>query len=139
MIGLILICHGDLGESLVRTAESIVGPIEGTRIVSNRGKSPDVVERELNEAMASFEDPAGVLIMVDLFGSSCWRCGVTNAVESNRRDDVAVAIVSGVNLGTVLSFNQKRDTMPFRELAEAMATDAKRGINGPKFFPNGTP
>ena len=70
MIGLVLICHGDLGESLVRTAETIVGPIEGTRVISNRGKSPEVVESELNEAMASFDDPAGVLIMVDLFGSS---------------------------------------------------------------------
>jgi len=133
MIGLILVCHGDLARTLVETAEEIVGPIEGVRTISNQGKAPEIADRELAEAIAAFEDVDGILVMVDLFGSSCWRCSVANA-RRLRGARPPVALVSGINLGALLSFSQKRHTLGFRELAEAMVKDACRGVNGPLFF-----
>lgn len=134
MIGLVLICHGNLGAELLQTAESIVGPIEDVRTISNVGLAPEVVTEHLREAISSFENPSGIFLMVDLFGSSCWRVAMTSAVSMPTTSDVPVAVLSGMNLGTVLSFSQKRQTMAFTELAEAMVNDAQRGIVGPKFF-----
>lgn len=134
MIGLILICHGDLADSLLRTAEGIVGPIAGVETVSNDGKSPEVVRQEVRDAMSSFDKPSGILIMVDLYGSSCWRSGVRIAAQQ-ASPSLPVAVISGINLGTVLSFSQKRDILPFGRLAAAMAEDARRGIHGPRPFP----
>ena len=134
MIGLILICHGNLGAELLRTAEGIVGSIEGVRTISNVGIAPETVTERLREAIDSFDDPSGILLMVDLFGSSCWRVAMTCTASTPKDSTVPIAVLSGMNLGTVLSFSQKRQTMQFRELAEAMATDAQRGIIGPKFF-----
>ncbi len=134
MIGLVLICHGNLGAELLRTAEGIVGSIDNVRTISNVGLAPEVVTEHLREAIDSFENPSGVLLMVDLFGSSCWRVAMSCAASMPSDGDVPVAVLSGMNLGTVLSFSQKRQTMPFRLLVEAMATDAQRGIVGPKFF-----
>ncbi|HNZ38851.1 MAG TPA: hypothetical protein PKN69_04915, partial [Candidatus Latescibacteria bacterium] len=73
---------------------------------------------------------SGVLVMADLFGSSCWRC----AMEAARvGTGVPMAVVTGVNLGMLLSFSQKRDSMDFPTLASTMTEDGRRGINGPVF------
>lgn len=132
MIGLILICHGDLAEALLRTAEEIAGPIEGVCCISNHGKSPAVVREETERALARFDGGDGVLIMADLFGSSCWRCGFEElVVRPNDRDRIAV--IAGVNLGMLLSFSQKRKTLGFRELAATLVEDGRRGISGSTF------
>jgi len=132
MIGLVLICHGDLAQTFLRTAEEIVGPIEGVVCISNKGKSPAVVRAEVDRALAGFAGAEGVLIMADLFGSSCWRCGFEELYGPTGRDDT-VAVIAGVNLGMLLSFTQKRHTLCFRELATVLAGDGRRGISGPTF------
>jgi|SaaInl4_150m_RNA_FD_contig_31_1653518_length_1063_multi_4_in_0_out_0_2 mannose PTS system EIIA component len=134
MTALILLSHGDLSAALLRTAEGIVGPIENARAISNSGKSPETIAEDVREAVASFDEASGVMIMVDLFGSSCWRCGVTGGAGVPDDLNLPCAVISGVNLGAVLSFSQKRDTMPLQELAETMANDARRGISSPKYF-----
>ena len=132
MIGLILICHGDFAQALLRTAEEIAGPIEGVCCISNQGKSPAVVREETERALARFDESDGVVIMADLFGSSCWRCGFEELiVRPSDRDRIAV--IAGVNLGVLLSFSQKRGTLGFKELATTLVEDGRRGISGPTF------
>lgn len=134
MIGAVVVCHGNLSEALLRSAEEITGQIPTVACISNIGKSPEVVRAEIARAVGGMQDAAGVLIMADLFGSSCWRCAMEAARQS---DGVPLAVVTGVNLGMLLSFSQKRDKLGFRELATAIAEDGKRGINGPVFSPEG--
>ena len=132
MIGLILICHGDLAATFLGTAEQIAGPIEGVYCVSNYGKSPAVVREETERALARFDEGDSVLIMADLFGSSCWRCGFEELIVRPSDHD-RVAVIAGVNLGMLLSFSQKRKTLDFKELATALVEDGRRGISGPTF------
>jgi len=132
MIGLVLICHGSLAETLLKTAEEIVGPIEDVRCVSNKGKSPEVVAEEVEKAVAGFAHADGVLIMADLFGSSCWRSGLQE-MHVGTNTTIPLAVLAGVNLGMLLSFSQKRNALGFRELAATMIEDGRRGISGPKF------
>lgn len=134
MIGLILICHGNLGAELLSTAEGIVGPIDHARTISNSGLAPDSVNERVRREIESFNAPSGVLLMADLFGSSCWRVAMLCAASIGEDATFPIAVVSGMNLGTLLSFSQKRDSMGFDELAEAMSHDARRGVVGPKFF-----
>ena len=128
MIALILICHGDLASAMLGAAERIVGPQDGITAVSNDGKAPEVFREDIRQTIES-AGSEGVLIMADLLGSSCWRAGL----ETLRDAPTPVAVVSGLNLGMLLSFTQKRATLSFSELAEMLANDGKRAINGPRF------
>jgi mannose/fructose-specific phosphotransferase system component IIA len=134
MIGLILLCHGSLADSIAETAQSIVGPVEGMLALTNSGKSQDVVRGEIDGALSSLSDCEGVLVMVDLFGSSCW-CHAVRRAGQRPPDDHPIAVIGGINLGAVLSFSRKRDTHDLQSLAEALAGDTMRGIAGPEFGP----
>jgi len=129
MIGLLLICHGDLAAAMADVVTQFVGSVEGIRTVTNKGRAPEVVRDLVAQALEELDEAEGVIIMTDLLGSSCWR----NGLERLRDCPTPVAVISGMNLGMVLSFTQKRDKLPFRELAETLVTDAKRGIGGPVF------
>jgi len=134
MIRAVLVCHGELSAALLTSAEEIVGHIPEVICISNRGKSPEIVRQEIIHAASENAGLSGVLVMADLFGSSCWRC----AMEAARvGTGVPVAVVTGVNLGMLLSFSQKRDNMDFPTLASTMAEDGRRGINGPVFSSEG--
>jgi mannose/fructose-specific phosphotransferase system component IIA len=132
MIGLILVCHGNLAEALLASAREIVGDIEAVVCITNATKSPDVVRKEIADAVHSLDTSNGVLIMADLFGSSCWRCSIETA---RAESGVPIAVITGVNLGMLLSFSQKRAKLDFVTLASTMVEDGKRGIAPPAFFP----
>ena len=129
MIGLLLICHGGLAQAFLEAATRIVGDVECAYVVTNDGKTPAGVEDEVRAALASMSETEGIVIMTDLVGSSCWRAGMARL----RDPGLQASVFSGVNLGMVLSFCQKRKTMDFRQLSEAMAEDGRRGITGPTF------
>ncbi len=129
MIGLVLICHGNLAQAMEDVVPQFVGPVEGVRTVTNRGLAPELVRERVSEALEDLSEAEGIIIMTDLLGSSCWR----NGLERIRDSRVPVAVISGLNLGMVLSFTQKRDKLPLRELAETLVEDARRGICGPVF------
>ena len=129
MIGLLLVCHGQLAESLLGAVDGIVGPQDDVVAITNEGKAPEVVRSEIAEILQSFAGHEGVIVMADLLGSSCWR----NGLECLKEPPTPIAVISGVNLGMLLSFTQKRATLSFSELAEVMANDGKRAISGPRF------
>ena len=129
MIGCILISHGRFGQSLFDVAQEIVGDIPDMYVVSNEGKAPSVVMEEVSSAFDALKNTEGIIILSDLIGSSCWRTGF--AALQNQH--VPVAMISGVNLGMILSFCQKRNTMSFQELAAIIPEDGRRGITGPTF------
>jgi mannose/fructose-specific phosphotransferase system component IIA len=118
----IVVAHGDLAECLVETARLIYGTFERCYAVTNRGKSPGVLVKEL-ERLLDRHRGEPVLVLVDFFGGSC--CHACLAVQERRRE---LKIVSGVNLPMLLSFLNKRDQVPFEELPELLVDRGRRSL-----------
>jgi PTS system mannose-specific IIA component len=118
----VLVTHGRLGAELVHTAESILGPQAGLTVVTNSGKAPEVLQREL-EALVADRGPA--IVFVDLLGGSCGHvCTLVGRAHPE------VLVVSGVNLPMVLEFLCHRGKVPLAELRERVLDRGAGGIRG---------
>ena len=123
MINLILITHGDLAQSLVKTALSITGGEEtGIFAFSRTGRiDPDQLTADVKNALAQGKD--GTIVLSDLFGGSCTNmCAVIIDKNSN------AVLISGANLNMVITFLHNRDKLDLNALAQKIEDDGKRGI-----------
>jgi mannose/fructose-specific phosphotransferase system component IIA len=102
MIGCVILTHGDLCFGLKNTLEQMMGKQEGLLAISNLGVGKDQIGSKLKKTLNENRFEEGVVIFVDLFGSSCWQ--ISKIVAS---DDQNVAVLSGVNLPMLVLFQKK--------------------------------
>jgi len=123
--GILGICltHGRLGEEMVRTAERIIGKQENLMGLSGDGYSPSELYRKLAEIVDS-NDCEGVLIMVCLKGGNCWNVACRVSYEREH-----VHVLSGLNLGMLLSFLTKRGRYAMRDLVRIIQLDGLKSIS----------
>ena len=119
----LLVTHGVLGEELVRTVVSILGPQTDTITISNSGLSSDALTASIERSLATIPADAPVVLFTDLAAGSC-------GIASRRAgaDGRAVRRITGVNLPMLLEFFHYRDTLPLDELLPRMEAKAKAGI-----------
>lgn len=124
-VGIVLIGHGDSASALLSAARAISpeGAFDGIVAVdAGAGRTPEL-DRLVCEAVDSVAEGRGVLLLVDLFGSSPCACGLAH------RDDRAVAVVSGLNLAMLVKLaSLERAALDLESLAEACADTAKRAV-----------
>ncbi len=94
MIGILIIAHGSLGESLIQCATHVLGA-RPSRVeslgVSSRG-DPDLLLAEAKRVIAALDEGAGVLVLTDI-------CGGTPANVSSRTIAPGqVEAIAGVSL-----------------------------------------
>ena len=96
MIGIVLVTHGTLGESLLESAAWVIGsPVEGVvNVPMDPDASPDDQARRIAAAAHRFE--GGALILTDLFGGTPQNLALT-LLEQGRVD-----VISGVSLPMLL-------------------------------------
>lgn len=118
MIGVVVAAHGNLAESLVRTAEGIVGPLEQTTAVNLLpGEGLDVARSKLRSAVKAVDTGQGVILLADLFGGTpCNSC-------LSILDEASLEVVTGVNLPMLLKLAGMRGG----ELHEAAAELVRYG------------
>jgi PTS system ascorbate-specific IIA component len=98
MIGVLIVTHGTIGESLLSSAGQILGgvpPLVATLGVS-RHDDPDDITLHARELLESLDQGDGVLILTDIFGAT-----PGNAI-SRLLDDGHVEGVSGLSLPMLL-------------------------------------
>jgi PTS system mannose-specific IIA component len=118
-----LVTHGTLGDELVRTVASILGPQEGVETLSNRGLSADGLTEAIERRLASMPPGAPVVLLTDLAAGSC---GIASRrVDRGGRD---LRKITGVNLPMLLEFFHYRDILPLDELLPRMEAKGKAGI-----------
>jgi PTS system mannose-specific IIA component len=123
MIGCVILTHGDLCFGLKNTLERMMGKQEGLVVISNLGVGKDQLCSKLKKALADQKFGDGVLIFVDLFGSSCWQIAKNIASK-----DQNVAVVTGVNLPMLVKFFAKRDVLPFEKVVSLVKEEGEKGI-----------
>lgn len=103
MVGIVLVTHGKLGEELVRTAESIVGPLESSRSVAIEShESMEQIREKMSTAIQEVDIGSGVLVLTDMFGGTPANLALTFL------DERRVEVVTGVNLPMLLKLGTAR-------------------------------
>ena len=94
MIGVLLISHGAIGETLLASAEAILGRRQAqvATLGVSRADDPDKVLLRARSLAAGLDSGAGVLVLTDMFGAT--PCNVASRLLADGR----VEGVSGVSL-----------------------------------------
>lgn len=98
MIGILIVTHGTIGESLLSSAAQILGgmpPLVSTLGVS-RHDDPDDLLLRASELLDGLDQGEGVLVLTDIFGAT------PGNVVSRLLEDGRVEGVSGASLPMVL-------------------------------------
>jgi PTS system mannose-specific IIA component len=119
---MLLVTHGDLGSELASTAQLIVGPQEGVKVLSNKELSSESLSDALQKELLSYGEDETV-VFVDVAGGSC-----LSACKVAQDSPTTVRVISGVNLPMVLEFFHYRERIPFDELVERILTKGRIGI-----------
>ena len=117
----LLVMHSDLGAALLRAAASVYGPVDDVEVMSNEGLSRDTLEHRIGERVAGWKD--GGLIFTDFWGGSCHICGIPAT-----RGHGDIAVMTGLNLPTLLDYLHNRDQHGPLELAERLRQKGRDSI-----------
>ena len=122
MIGVVVATHGKLAEEMIRTAETVVGPLEQVAAVSVVATSPDM-RGDLKEAIQRVDQGEGVLLLTDLLGGSPTNLCVSFLTERK------VEVVTGINLPMLLKLSGLRASgKPIAQIAHDLAEAGQRSI-----------
>lgn len=122
MIGLVVVCHEDMGAELVKAAEMIVGKIEAVETVSVKQESaPEMLRNEIQSAIKKVDRKKGVMLFTDMFGGTPSNIALAFLGES-------VEVVTGVNLSMLIKFANHRDEKTLSELAKVVQEAAQKSI-----------
>jgi PTS system mannose-specific IIA component len=91
--GVVIITHGNLGESLLNTCRMITGEMAGVSCVSVGSKNEvDLVRGKISSAIKEVRGPMGVILLVDMFG------GTPSNIALSFLTGKDIEVVTGVNL-----------------------------------------
>jgi PTS system mannose-specific IIA component len=122
MVGLVVVCHEDMGAELIRAAEMIVGRIEAVETVSvKQDSAPETLRDRVQSAIKKVNGKSGVMLFTDMFGGT-----PSNIALAFLGDGVEV--VSGVNLSMIIKFANHREEKPLAELASLVQEAAQKSI-----------
>jgi mannose PTS system EIIA component len=122
MVGVVIASHGALAEELLRTAESVVGPIAQVRTVAVVATDPEVRHR-VADAIRAVDAGDGVLLLTDLLGGSPTQLCLSFL------DERRVEVVTGVNLPMILKLVSVRASpLAIGEMARQLAEAGQRSI-----------
>lgn len=117
----LLVMHSDLAAALLRAASAVYGPVEDLDVMSNEGLSREDLEKRIGERVSGWPD--GGLILTDFWGGSCHICGIAASRGLGR-----VAVITGLNLPTLLDYLHNRELYTPIELAERLQRKGRDSI-----------
>ncbi len=123
MVGLLIICHCNLGKELLAAAELILGRVENSdyMAISQITENEDLL-KVIGEKIDSLDKGDGVLLLTDMFG------GTPSNLSLSFLNDDRVEVLTGVNLPMVISAVQSRGSFTLKELGERAETEGRRSI-----------
>ena len=122
MIGLVVVCHEDMGPELVKAAEMIVGKIDAVATVSVKQESaPELLRDEIQSAIKKVDRKKGVMLFTDMFGGTPSNIALAFLGES-------IEVVTGVNLSMMIKFANHREEKTLPELARLVQEAAQKSV-----------
>lgn len=122
MIGIIITTHDHLADSLLKTAEAILGEqscVETLNIEPGTIGRQEEIEHFANDLLTKVDE---VVWLVDMFGGTPFRYASYCVINDSRQ-----SLVTGVNLPMVLQALVNRE-LSASELTEQLTVEAKQTI-----------
>ncbi len=131
-VGIVIVTHGQTGQSLVTDAEFILGQsLQRIRCIPFKQSGGQLTgDEELRQAIAQSDIGKGVLILTDLVGASPANL-VTGVIG-----EFDAAMVTGINLAMLIRVWNYRDT-PLESLMHKAVQGGKRGVEA--LYPQSEP
>jgi len=113
MIGIVVVTHGDLGETLIATTRFIFGsPPEDVVAVSvDLETNPDKLHKSIEDGIKSVDQKDGILLLTDMFG------GTPSNLAYSFLEEGHVEVLAGVNLPILIKAVESRKDIPLADLA----------------------
>jgi PTS system ascorbate-specific IIA component len=123
MIGLLIVAHGTLGESLIHCASHVVGkrPMYLRQLGVTIHDDPDAILPQGRDLIRFVDQGDGVLVMTDIFGAT------PSNIACKLLDAGRVEGISGVNLPMLIRALTYRER-PMTELIEKAIAGGTEGI-----------
>lgn len=123
MIGILIISHGDLGNSLIHCANHVMGkrPEHLMHLGITIHDDPDVIIPKALELLKQLDCGDGVLILSDICGAT--PCNIANKLVNPGR----VECLSGANLSMLIRALTYRNE-PLESLVEKALSGGKEGV-----------
>lgn len=131
MVGILLATHGNFAEGIAMSSSMLFGDQPNTAAVKLMpSDSPDDLRKKMEEAIAGFDDPEQVLILVDLWGGTPFN--QSNKLIAGHEDTWAV--VAGLNLPMLIDAYASRmdDSLSAQDIAKQIVGSGRDGV---KVFP----
>lgn len=126
MVGIILASHGEFAKGILQSGAMIFGEqqnVAACTLMPNQG--PDDIKKQMEDAIASFDNPDEVLFLVDLWGGTPFN--QANGLLAGHEDKWA--IVAGMNLPMVIEAYASRFSMEkAQDIAKQIIEVAKDGV-----------
>jgi len=125
MIGIVIVTHRQLGDSLIDAAQFIVDSkpefIESVSIDLN--ENVDVLRDKIAKGIKKVRSDEGTLILTDMFG------GTPSNLSYSFLEEGRVEVLSGVNLPVLIKAINSRPDMELTKLAECLEAYGKKSIS----------
>ncbi len=124
MVGILIIAHGTLGETLIQCASHVIGarPVRVQSVaVSGRG-DPDALLRQAQTAINEVDDGSGVLVLTDMMGGTPSNVAARTVVPGH------VEAVAGLNLPMLIRALNYRN-QPLENAAYKAVSGGREGVS----------
>jgi PTS system mannose-specific IIA component len=123
MIGLLIVCHCDLGKELLAAAELIVGRLDAAESISiTQSTESEKVLKTIAERVKALNRGRGVMILTDMFGGTPCNVSLSFLKEGS------IEVLTGVNLPMIIAIAQHRHLLGLEELGAKALEEGKRSI-----------
>jgi mannose PTS system EIIA component len=123
MIGLLIVAHGTLGESLIHCASHVMGkrPLFLRQLGVTIHDDPDAILPQGRDLVRFVDQGDGVLILTDIFGAT------PSNIACRLLEPGRVEGISGVSLPMLIKALSYRE-LPLPELTEKTLSGAQEGV-----------
>ena len=104
-----------------------MGKQEGLSVISNSGLGREDLLTALTGKVNQERDKDGMIIFVDMFGTSCWQTAKKVVAEAGGGPDKNM-VITGVNLPMLVKFFSGRQTLPIEQLVPLVKQEGEKGI-----------
>ncbi|MFP3998879.1 MAG: PTS sugar transporter subunit IIA [Desulfobacterales bacterium] len=126
MIGIVIVTHGQLGETLIETAAIIFGerPEDITSVSIDLSEDVNKLRSRIQKAINSVSENEGVIILTDMFG------GTPSNLSYSFLEEGSIEVISGVNLPVVIkAVNLRSRQKPLSEMVKIIEEYGKKSIS----------
>ncbi len=125
MIGIVVVTHGQLGDTLIATTRFILGslPDNVVAISVDLESDPDSLRKKIASGIKSVDRGKGILLLTDMFG------GTPSNISYAFLEEGSVEVLAGVNLPILIKAIDSRSGMDLGKLATGLEEFGRKSIS----------